>query len=114
MYDEPQIAILGALTRERGLLAGRLAAGYAADMTATLAIELPTCLTLQGKSRAELEQRSKFLLALKYFELGEITSGQAARMAGMGRVAFLNEASRSGVAVIDMNEEEMEREFAHV
>jgi hypothetical protein len=29
-------------------------------------------------------------------------------------VAFLNEASRSGVAVIDMDEEEMEREFAHV
>jgi predicted HTH domain antitoxin len=114
MYDAPQIATLGTLTRERGLLAGRLAAGYDSDRTATLAIELPTCLTLQGKSRAELEQRSKFLLALKYFELGEITSGQAARMAGMGRVAFLNEASRSGVAVIDMNEEEMEREFAHV
>ena len=83
-------------------------------MTATLAIDRPTCLTLQGKSRAELEQRSKFLLALKYFELGEITSGQAAQMAGMGRVAFLNEASRNGVPVIDMDEEEMELEFAHV
>ena len=83
-------------------------------MIVTLVIELPTCLTLQGKSRAELEQRSKFLLALKYFELGEITSGQAAQMAGMGRVAFLSEVSISGVAVIDMNEEEMEREFAHV
>ena len=69
---------------------------------------------MQGKSRAELEQRSKFLLALKYFELGEITSGQAAQMAGMGRVVFLNEASRSGAAVIDMDEEGMEREFAHV
>ena len=32
----------------------------------------------------------------------------------MGRVAFLNEASRSGMAVIDMDEEEMEREFAQV
>ncbi len=30
-------------------------------------------------------------------------------MAGMGRVAFLNEVSRGGVAVIDMDEEEMER-----
>ena len=83
-------------------------------MTATLAIELPTCLTLQGKSRAELEQRSTFLVALKYFEMGAITSGQTAQMAGMGRVAFLKEASRSGVAVIDMDEQEMEREFAHV
>ena len=69
------------LITQRGLLADRVAAGYAAGMTATLAIDLPTGLTLQGKSRAELEQRSKFLLALKYFELGEITSGQAAQMA---------------------------------
>jgi len=91
-----------------------VAAGYGLCVTATLAIELPTCLTLQGKSRAELEQRSKFLLALKYFELGEITSGQAARMAGMGRVAFWNEASKCGVAVIDMDEEEMALEFACV
>lgn len=83
-------------------------------MTATLAIELPTCLTLQGKSRAELEQRCKFLLALKYFELGEITSGQAAQIPGMGRVAFLHEASRSGVAVIDMDEEQMAKEFSHI
>ena len=88
--------------------------GYFREKTATLAINLPACLTLQGKSRAELEQRSKFLLALKYFELGEITSGQAAQMAGMGRIAFLNDASRNGVPVIDMNTEEMELEFAHV
>jgi predicted HTH domain antitoxin len=83
-------------------------------MTAHLAIDLPTCLTLHARSRAEVEERSKFLLALKHFELGEITSGQAARMCGMGRVAFLHEASRHGVPVIDLNEEEMEQEFAHV
>jgi len=69
---------------------------------------------LQAKDRAELERRSKFLLALKFFELGEITSGQAARMADIGRVAFLQEASRLGVPVIDLNEEEMAQEFAHV
>jgi hypothetical protein len=67
-------------------------------MTATLAIKLPTRLTLQGKSRAELEQRSKFLLALKYFELGEITSGQAAQMAGMGRLAFLSVPTPAGLS----------------
>ncbi len=83
-------------------------------MTATLAIDLPACLTLHAKDRAEVERRSKFLLALKYFELGEISSGQAASMAGMGRVAFLQEASRYGVPVIDLNEEEMAQEFAHV
>ncbi len=83
-------------------------------MTAHLAIDLPTCLTLHAKDRAEVERRSKFLLALKYFELGEISSGQAASMADMGRVAFLQEASRHGVPVIDLSEEEMAQEFAHV
>jgi predicted HTH domain antitoxin len=51
---------------------------------------------------------------LKYFELGEITSGQAASMCGMSRAAFLQEASRHGVPVIDLSEEEMAQEFAHV
>lgn len=83
-------------------------------MTTTLAIDLPTCLTLHARSRAEVEERSKFLLALKYFELGEITSGQAARMCGMGRVAFFYEASRHGVPVADLNEDELAAEFANV
>ena len=56
-------------------------------MTATLSIKRPNCLTLQGKSRAELEQGSAFFPALKYFKLWEIPSGQAALMAGMGRAA---------------------------
>jgi hypothetical protein len=40
-------------------------------MTATLAIGLPNCLTLQVMSLAELKQHSNFLPMLKYFELGE-------------------------------------------
>ena len=99
---------------DRGLPTNRVAAGDAGAMTATLAIYLPTCLTLMGKSRAALKQRIEFLLPLRYFELGEISSGQAAQMAGMGRAAFLKEANRNGVPVIDMDEEEMELEFAHV
>jgi hypothetical protein len=70
---------------------------------ATLSIERPNCLTLQGKSRAELEQGSAFFPALKYFKLGEIPSGQAALMAGMGGAPFLNGSHRSGVAVIEMD-----------
>ena len=51
-------------------------------------------------------------MALKYFELGEVTSGQAALMCGMGRVAFLAEASRSGVPAVELTDEDLTREFA--
>jgi len=80
-------------------------------MTGTLAIDFPTTLTLRAKDRNAMEQRSRFLLALKYFELGEISSGQAAKMCGMGRVAFLAEAARCGVPAVELSEEELEREF---
>ena len=81
-------------------------------MTATIEIEFPSTLTLHAKTRAEVESRSRFLLALKYFELGEVTSGQAAKMCGMGRVAFLAEAARCGVPAVDLSTDDLSQEFA--
>lgn len=81
-------------------------------MISLLEVEFPTTLTLHAKSRAAVEERSRFLLALKYFELGELSSGQAAKMCGMGRVAFLTECSRCGVPVSELDGADLEREFA--
>jgi hypothetical protein len=39
---------------------------------------MPDTLVLHSKDLPSLEQRSRFLLALKYFELDELTSDQAA------------------------------------
>ncbi len=49
-------------------------------MTATLEIDYPATLLLHGRNAAALNERSRFLLALKYFALGELSSGQAAQM----------------------------------
>ena len=81
-------------------------------MTATLEIDFPPTLLLHAKDAAALQERSRFLLALKYFELGELSSGQAAKMCGMGRVRFLTEAARCGVPAVDLAGEELEQEFA--
>lgn len=81
-------------------------------MTTLLEVEFPVTLTLHAKSRAEVEQRSLFLMALKYFELGELSSGQAAKMCGMGRAAFLTECSRSGVPVTELDADDLAWEFA--
>jgi predicted HTH domain antitoxin len=82
-------------------------------MTCTIEIDFPATLLLHDKGLVALERRSRFLLALKFFELGEITSGQAANMCGMGRVAFLSEASRCGVPVVELSNEELSQEFDH-
>ena len=79
----------------------------------TLTIELP----MDGlPSRAELPENFsdevRFFLALKLFEQGRISSGKAGRLSGMGRVEFLLAASRAGVPVVDLNQDEMDEEFA--
>jgi len=77
-------------------------------------LQLPDALLLNtGQSLADLEKRSQFLLALKYFELGQLSSGQSAAMSGMSRTAFLTEASRLGVPVAALSGEEMQDEFGH-
>ena len=83
-------------------------------MTTTIEIDFPATLLLHSKGLPSVEQRSRFLLALKYFELGELTSGQAAGMCGMGRVAFLGEASRCGVPAVELTDEDLGREFGDV
>ena len=80
-------------------------------MPATVAIAVPDSLLLHSKDLSSLEQRSRFLLPLKYFELDELTSGQAAEMCGMSRVEFIFAAGRLGVAVTDLSQEELAAEF---
>jgi hypothetical protein len=47
-------------------------------------VQLPDSLFLKpGTTVADLQNRSQFLLALKFFELAELSSGQAAQMCGM-------------------------------
>ncbi len=47
---------------------------------------------------------------VKLFELGRISSGAAARIAGIPRVVFLSRLTDYGVDTFDMSEEEFLRE----
>ena len=66
---------------------------------------------MRGNGLPAVRERSLFLLALKYFELGELTSGQAASLCGKGRVAFLAEAARYGVPAVELTGDELADEF---
>jgi predicted HTH domain antitoxin len=57
------------------------------------------------------EHEAKMALAVKLFELGRLTSGQAARLAGIPRVTFLLECHRFGVPSVAWDRDEIETEF---
>jgi len=80
-------------------------------MVTTIEIDFPATLRLHAKDSAALNERSRFLLALKYFELGELSSGQAAQMCGLGRVQFLDAAARCGVPATELTGDELNEEF---
>ena len=78
-------------------------------------IDLPEHLLLStGQSREEFIREARFLLALKLFELGRLSSGQAGELADMNRLDFLLLAGRMGVAVADLDSDEQDREFLDV
>lgn len=77
-----------------------------------LIVHVPDALLLQtGNSEEMLARESQFLLALKFFELGRLTSGQAAEMCNLNRVDFLVAASQAGVPVADLDGDELAEEI---
>ena len=52
----------------------------------------------------------RMLAAVKLFEMKRLSSGAAARMAGIPRTVFLQRLGDYGVPTFDMSEEEFQRE----
>lgn len=77
-----------------------------------LLLELPVdALASPGMSLESLAHEAKFMLALKLFEVGRLSSAKAGQLCGMGRVEFLLAASRAGVPVVAMDSDELNAEF---
>jgi predicted HTH domain antitoxin len=62
-------------------------------------------------TRPELEHHLRLMAALKMFELGKISSGKAAELAGMGRVDFFETCGRYRVPIFNYPPEEIEKEL---
>jgi predicted HTH domain antitoxin len=62
-------------------------------------------------SDAEFARELRFLAAVKLYELGRLSSGKAAQLAGMARVEFLGSLGRIGVPAINLRDEEIEYEI---
>lgn len=62
-------------------------------------------------TKEELESHIRLMAALKMFELGKVSSGKAAELAGMSRVEFLETCGRYKVSVFNYPPEEAELEL---
>ncbi len=60
-----------------------------------------------GRRETELEGEVRLASALKLFDLGRISSGLAARLAGMARVEFLLLCGQYDVSIFQQTEEEL-------
>jgi predicted HTH domain antitoxin len=82
-------------------------------MSHTLTVEYgDEVLLATGQSPSEFANEARFLLAAKLYELGRLSSGQAAKLCGVARVAFLLALPRVGVKVSNMSADDADDELA--
>ncbi|OGF65714.1 MAG: hypothetical protein A2Y62_10405 [Candidatus Fischerbacteria bacterium RBG_13_37_8] len=65
------------------------------------------------ENKEEFEKEAKFLLALKLYELGKISSGKASKLAGITRVQFLLKLAHYKVSPFQVDIEEILDEAAN-
>jgi predicted HTH domain antitoxin len=70
-------------------------------MSTTLQVELPLSLS---------EDEARTLLAVKLFEVGKVTLGQAAKIAGFTKRSFMDVLGRHNVAVFNYPADELSQE----
>ncbi len=79
-----------------------------------LTIPYPEELLLSLKENPEqFEAEARLLLAVKLYELGKVSTGMAARLAGMGRVAFMFQLGRFGLSPIGVEPDELAEDMAN-
>lgn len=81
---------------------------------ATVSFELPDDAVLSMHvPPSQLERELRMAAAVKLYELGRLSSGAAARLAGIPRVAFLAKLADYGVDTFRMTEEELIADLNH-
>lgn len=79
----------------------------------TLSFQVPeTVFGTLRKGPEEFIQEMRIAAAVKWYELGEISQGSAAEIAGLSRSEFINALSRYKVSVWQYTAEELAEELA--
>ena len=79
---------------------------------AMITIPCPESVLVSLKETPEaFAKEANRLLAVKLYEMGKLSSGRAAELAGISRISFLQSLSRYGTPMFDLSKEELERDF---
>lgn len=82
--------------------------------TNVLTIPYPQDLLLSLKEdESAFETEARLLLAVKLYEMGRVTTGMAARLAGVDRVSFMFELDRFGLSPIGVDADELAQDMAN-
>ena len=77
-----------------------------------LTIDYPEGLeTAVSTTRQEFGAQIRLMAALKMFELGKLSSGKAAQLAGISRVEFFEMCGRYHVPIVNYSADEIEAEL---
>ena len=55
--------------------------------------------------------RASKVLAVKLYEMGKLSSGRAAELAGISRISFLQSLAQFGAPIFDLTREELKRDL---
>jgi len=104
----------GRLTRMKGANL-HLASVFLVPYTPTMkTLSIPYAESLLGSlhvSEGEFAHEARMAMAVKLFDTGRLSSGQAADLADMPRVHFLHELGRQGVCALQTSEDELESDL---
>ena len=80
----------------------------------TVQVEVPEETLISLKTdRDHFAEELRVLAAVKLFEMGRLSSGRAAQLAGMSRVAFLMNLRRYQVSPFQLTREELQQDIAN-
>ncbi len=77
-----------------------------------IVFEIPEEILISLKETpSELSRDIRMLAAVKLYEMGKLSSGRAAQLAGVPRVSFLQSLSRYGVSLFELSTEDLKRDY---
>ena len=81
----------------------------------TIQIQLPdTAFSALRKSPRDFVDEMRIAAAVKWYEIGELSQGKAAEIAGLSRANFITALSRYQVSVLQYNSDDLAQELQDV
>ncbi len=75
-------------------------------------LEIPDEVLISLKETpSELSRDIRMLAAVKFYQMGKLSSGRAAQLAGVSRISFLQALSLYGVSIFDLTPEELKQDI---